>query len=168
MALPRKEKCADCSSSGLSMAPNRVSAGSRSEKDPVSWFEIQYLVREIAKKIRESGKKYDCILGITRGGVVPARLLAEELGIDKIMLVPVRKKKLVASEMPPLDRKERYLIVDDIYDTGETHAQVAGATKGYKRDFAFCIARYENKAGIAGRVLNHNRWIVFPWEKEMQ
>lgn len=150
------------------MAPNRVSTGSRSEKEPVSWFEIQYLVREIAKKARESGKKYDCILGITRGGVVPARLLAEELGIDKIMLVPVRRKKLVVSEMPHLDKKERYLIIDDIYDTGMTQAQVARATKGYKRDFAFCMARHENRAGITGRVLNHNRWIVFPWEKGVQ
>ena len=155
--------CKDCSKSGLSMAPNRAD-GSRNEKEPCSWFEIHYLVKEIARQVVESGAKYKGILAITRGGIIPARLLAEELGIDDIKLIPIRRKKLVASEMPALDKKGRYLVIDDIYDTGSTHAQVAKALKGFKFDFAFCMARHEIKAGICGRILNHERWMVFPWE----
>ena len=155
--------CKDCSKSGLSMTPNKA-GGSRKEKEPCSWFEIHYLVKEIARQITESGKKYDCILAITRGGIIPARLLAEELGVDDIRLVPVRRKKLMPSAMPVLGKKERYIVIDDIYDTGSTHAQVAKALKGFDCDFAFCMTRNETKAGMYGRILNHERWIVFPWE----
>jgi hypoxanthine phosphoribosyltransferase len=155
--------CKDCSKSGLSMAPNRASS-SKNGKEPCSWFEIHYLVKEVARQVVESGKKYGCILAVTRGGIIPARLLSEELGIDDIKLVPVRRKKLVASEMPALGKKEHYLVIDDIYDTGSTHAQVARALGGFNCDYAFCMTRYETKAGIYGRILNHGRWIVFPWE----
>lgn len=135
-------------------------------KEPCSWFEIAYLVKEVVD--RTAGKQYDCILGITNGGIIPARLLAEELGMDEIQLVPVRNKEIVVAEMPRLDRKKNYLVVDDIYDTGRTYAMVSRALKGYRCDYAFCMARYEQDAGICGRVLNHNRWIVFPWERSDQ
>lgn len=158
-----KDGCKDCSKSGLSMAPNKVGEGPQ-EKEPCSWFEIHYLIKEIARQVRESGIKYGCILAVARGGMIPARLLSEELGIDDIRLVPIRRKKLVASEMPALHKKERYLVIDDIYDTGDTHAQVSKATKNFKCDYAFCMTRHETKAGIYGRILNHERWIVFPWE----
>ena len=132
-------------------------------KERCSWFEIHYLVKEVAK---QAGKNYDCILGIANGGIIPARLLAEELGMDAVQLVPVRKKKVIAEELPPLDKKKKYLIIDDIYDTGDICSKVAEAMKGYDFDFAFCMSRYRQDAGITGRILNHSRWIIFPWEKE--
>ena len=131
-------------------------------REQCSWFEIHYLVKEIARKIGD--RKYDCILGIANGGVIPAKLLAEELRLDAIQLVPVRKKQVVMSEMPKLDRKKRYLVIDDIYDTGATYAKVAEALKAYSCDYAFCMSRYEQSVGLYGRILNHDRWIVFPWE----
>jgi hypoxanthine phosphoribosyltransferase len=66
--------------------------------------------------------------------------------------------------MPRLDKKKKYLVIDDIYDTGNTYRKVASALKGYNHNFAFCMSRYEQRAGICGRILDHNRWIVFPWE----
>jgi len=131
-------------------------------REQCSWFEIHYLVKEIARKIGD--RKYNCILGIANGGVIPAKLLAEELRVNAIQLVPVRKKQVVMSEMPELDRKKTYLVIDDIYDTGATYGKVAEALKGYSCDYAFCMSRYEQSVGLYGRILNHNRWIVFPWE----
>lgn len=142
----------------------RTSTGDRKfgGKESCSWFEIQYLVKEIAKKT--GGKKYDCMLGIANGGVIPAKLLAEELRIDSIQLIPVRNKEIVVSDMLRLDKKKMYLVIDDIHDTGVTHDKVAKVLRGYKCDYAFCMSRYDQDAGIYGRILNHNRWIVFPWE----
>jgi hypoxanthine phosphoribosyltransferase len=159
-----KTDCADCSSSGLVMAPNdnKSAAG----KEPCSWFEIHYLVKEVARQA--GAKKYDCILGIANGGIIPAKLLAEELGIDDIRLIPVRKKQVIISEMPALDKKKKYLIVDDIYDTGDICGKVAKAMKGYNYDFAFCMTRHDQNVGMAGRILNHDRWMVFPWEQEIR
>ena len=154
-------KCLDCSSSGLSFAPNN-SSKSRIIKEPCSWFEILYLVKELARQT--ASKKFDSILAITNGGIIPARLLAEELGIGDIKLVPIRGKKIIASEMPVLDKKKRYLVIDDIYDTGYTYEKVSKALKGFNCDYAFCMTRHPTDAGIYGRILGHSRWILFPWE----
>lgn len=158
----RDDKCLDCSSSDLSFAPNNGSK-SRIVQEPCSWFEIHYLVKEVARQA--APKKYDCILAIANGGIIPARLLAEELGIDEVKLVPLRKKKIIAPEMPALDKKKRYLVIDDIYDTGDTYKKVRKAVNGFRCDYAFCMTRHPTDAGICGRILDHDRWIVFPWER---
>ena len=158
----RDDKCLDCSSSDLSFAPNN-SGKSRIVQEPCSWFEIHYLVKEVARQA--AAKKFDSILAVTNGGIIPARLLAEELGIDDIKLVPIRGKKIITSEMPALDKKKRYLVIDDIYDTGATYEKVSKALKGFSCDYAFCMTRHPTDAGICGRILGHDRWILFPWER---
>lgn len=171
-----EKECADCSKSGLSMAPNNNNNNKSSpsssvvKKEPCSWFEIHHLVKEVARQVRESGKKYDCILGVGNGGIIPARLLAEELGMDAIHVIPVRKKQIVESEMPPLDRSKRYLVVDDICDTGSTFEKVDKALGGFSLGYAACMSRYRqaDKEVVSGRVLNHDRWMVFPWEQEIK
>jgi uncharacterized protein len=132
-------------------------------KQVCSWQEIEYLVKEIAARVIKSGIRYNCILAIAKGGIVPARLLSRELGIDTIQLVPVRNKMVIKSEMPVLDASRRYIVIDDIYDTGDTCHKVAHALTGFNCDFAFCMSRHKNH-GIAAKVLDHNNWIVFPWE----
>lgn len=131
-----------------------------------SWQEIQDLVRKIAAGMRDTVAKYDCILAIANGGIIPAKLLAEELGINRIMLIPVRDKQIVVAEMPKLEASKKYLVVDDIYDTGDICQKVAGATRGFDCTFVFCMSRYPQEFGAYGKLLNHKRWIVFPWEKE--
>jgi uncharacterized protein len=132
-------------------------------EESCSWQEIERLVKEIALHVNKSGAKYDCILGIANGGIIPAKLLSRELGLDAIQLVPVRNKNIVKAEMPALNINKRYLVIDDIYDTGDTYSKVAGALKDFRCDFCFCMSRHKSR-GITGEVLNHNRWIVFPWE----
>ena len=137
-----------------------------SPKEYCNWEEIESLTKIVADKIRRSNKMYDAILGITNGGVIPARLMARELNIDYIQLIPVRHKKLYKEEMPLLLKDKKYLIVDEIYDTGNTLCKVYVAVRIFDCDFAFLMSRYEhNSRGIyIGKVLNHNKWIVFPWE----
>jgi hypoxanthine phosphoribosyltransferase len=48
-----------------------------SPKEYCSWEEVEYLIIVLADKIiKKSNKKYDIILGITNGGIIPARLMA--------------------------------------------------------------------------------------------
>ena len=137
-----------------------------SPKEYCNWEEIELLTKIVTDKIRRSNKEYDAILGITNGGIIPARLMARELNIDYIQLIPVRHKKLYKEEMPLLLKDKKYLIIDEIYDTGDTFFKVYDAVKIFDCDFAFLMSRYEhNSRGIyIGKVLNHNKWIVFPWE----
>jgi hypoxanthine phosphoribosyltransferase len=137
-----------------------------SPKEYCNWEEIELLTKIVTGKIRRSNKEYDAILGITNGGIIPARLMARELNNDYIQLIPVRHKKLYKEEMPLLLKDKKYLIIDEIYDTGYTFFKVYDAVKIFDCDFAFLMSRYEhNSRGIyIGKVLNHNNWIVFPWE----
>ena len=117
-----------------------------SPKEYCSWEEVEYLIRVLADKIiKKSNKKYDIILGITNGGIIPARLMARELNIDYIQFIPVRNKELQREEMPLLHKDKKYLVIDEIYDTGDTFSKVYDAVKVVDNDFAFLISRYEQQ-----------------------
>lgn len=138
-----------------------------SPKEYCTWQDLEILLEKLAHAIKRSDKKYDVILAITNGGIVPARLISRELDIDQIQFIPIRNKKLHAEEMLPLLKGKKYLIVDDIYDTGDTFAKVFDVVKGFDCDFAFLMTRYkESNATLVGKVLNHEKWIVFPWERK--
>jgi len=67
--------------------------------------------------------------------------------------------------MLPLLKDRRYLVVDDIYDTGYTFNRVCNMVKEFDCDFAFLMSRYKiSSAPFVAKVLNHKNWIVFPWE----
>jgi len=139
----------------------------RSSKEYCTWQEVDLLVENLAYKIQRSGKQYDAILAITNGGIVPARLIARELNINDIQFIPIRKKKLFINEVRPLLKGKKYLIVDDIYDTGNTFSKVSDSLRGFDCDFAFLTSRYrDTKATVVAKILNHNKWVVFPWERK--
>ena len=138
-----------------------------SPKEYCKWQEVEVLVEKIVHSIQRSAKKYDVILTITNGGIIPARLIARELDLNHIQFIPIRNKKLHVEEMLPLLKGKKYLIVDDIYDTGDTFTKVFNVVKGFDCDFAFLMTRYkDSNAPFVGKVLNHEKWIIFPWERK--
>jgi hypoxanthine phosphoribosyltransferase len=142
-----------------------------SPKEYCSWAEIGSLTKVVAGKIKKTNKEYDVILGITNGGIIPARLLALELGIKNIQLIPVRNKKLFAEEMPQLYASKKYLVVDEIYDTGDVFFKVHSVVRNFDCNYAFLMKRFKNAVGdgpvmFIGKTLNHDKWVVFPWEQK--
>ncbi|HZA07828.1 MAG TPA: phosphoribosyltransferase family protein, partial [Nitrososphaeraceae archaeon] len=120
-----------------------------------------------AHTILISGKRFDVILAITNGGIIPARLIARELDVNHIQFIPIRNKQLHIEEMPPLLNGVKYLVIDDIYDTGVTYNKVYNVIREFDCGFAFLMTRYKNSnASLVAKVLNHEKWIVFPWEKK--
>ncbi len=113
--------------------------------------------------VRKLGVRYSCILAITKPGMVPAGLLAREVGINAIQLVSMHNETVIKSEMPVLDTSKRYLLIDDIYDTGDMCHKVAHALAGFNCNFCFRISRYKSH-GITAKVLDRDKWIVFPCE----
>jgi len=93
----------------------------------VSWKEIEQLCRELAQKI--SSYKPDLIIALSRGGIVPARLISDLLIIKDIITIKVnhwgitatKDKTAEISYALPIDLSEKkVLVVDDITDTGES------------------------------------------------
>jgi uncharacterized protein len=137
------------------------------KKEYLDWNDIENLVKRTVSKIKENNKKYDIIIGIKNGGIIPAKLISRELDIDDIDFISVKKNQMFISSNFP--RNKRYLVIDEIYDTGKTFLAINEFFNSFEYDYACLISRYriiDNKKIISGEILNNNKWIVFPWEKE--
>ena len=122
----------------------------------VSWNEIEKTVQIISNKISKSSKNFSSITTISRGGLIPSRLLADSLGIEKIFV----DQDVVSSDS---------LFVDDIFDSGKTFSNVISkATDSSKLTFATLFARrgvsYPEQL-IYGKQTLDDSYLVFPWDK---
>lgn len=80
-------------------------------------------VRHIAEQIEFSGEEYDYIIGLARGGLVPAVKLSHKLDIPMLAVNWQTRDSLFRHIDPAIKTKlhnKRILIVDDIVDSGET------------------------------------------------
>ena len=101
---------------------------------PVTWDQLHRDAKALAWRLLEQGP-YKGIIGVTRGGLVPAAIVARELNIRLIETVCVASYHDYVSQgdmhvlkgiSPELTQHggEGILIVDDLTDTGKTAAQV--------------------------------------------
>lgn len=126
------------------------------DSENVSWFEIEKLIKILAENISNISKDFSSISTISRGGLVPARLLADHMAIDKI---------LVDQEKIP----NNSLFVDDIYDSGDTFRKVISKVEDPKNFvFATIFARKDKKYPrqlIYAKKTQANEYIIYPWDK---
>jgi uncharacterized protein len=95
----------------------------------VSFDEISKWTLDVSRQVRDSGYKPTVIIGLTRGGWVPARLLCDHLQVKKLYAVKTEHwgvtanqdgKALLTQELNVSIENETVLIVDDITDSGES------------------------------------------------
>ncbi|MGB6462798.1 MAG: phosphoribosyltransferase [Nitrosotalea sp.] len=121
----------------------------------LTWSDVETDVKILAKKIKNTGFRFDEIATVSRGGLIPARLLADQLDIKSIL---VDKNKISA----------KTLFVDDIYDSGKTFKKiVAQAELPDNFVYATLMARRKTrypKQLIYAKKTKGMEYIVFPWE----
>ncbi|QLH04505.1 phosphoribosyltransferase [Nitrosopumilus oxyclinae] len=121
----------------------------------VSWSEIDSLTEQLSNLILKS-KKFSSITTLSRGGLVPSRLLADHLGIEKIF---VDEKVIPANS----------LVVDDIFDSGKTFDRIISKSEdASKLVYATLFARRGKKFPsqlIYAKETNDDGYVVFPWDK---
>src|SRR3954469_15022152 len=98
------------------------------ERDVVSWDDLDSLVAGLADRLAET--RFDLLLAITRGGLVPAGMLAYRLRIRNILVAAVEFYDDAGRPGPhptflqfpadPLLRGQRILVVDEVWDSGTT------------------------------------------------
>ena len=142
---------------------------------PVSWDQFHRDARALAWRLAGANGQWKAIVCITRGGLVPAAIIARELGIRVIETVsiasyhdsPSQGEHAVLTEVsPPLlenDGKD-VLIVDDLTDTGKTAAIVRAMMP--KAHFAAVYAKPKGRPMIDTFVteVSQDTWIYFPWD----
>ena len=122
----------------------------------VSWDEIELLVKTLSIKISKLQRNFSNITTLSRGGLVPSRLLADHLRIKKIF---VDKKKISSDS----------LFVDDIFDSGETFNKILpNVDFPSKLVFATLFARPGKKYPkqlVYAKKTDNDVYVVFPWDK---
>lgn len=136
-----------------------------SNREYLSWDEIENLIKIIGSKIREKNEKYDSIIGIKNGGIIPARLISKELEINEIEFIST-KQNHYNKVFHSISKDKKYLLIDEIYDTGKTFLEIKDYLKNIEYNFVCLLSRYKiyDDKIIVGKILNNKKWIVFPWE----
>ena len=86
------------------------------------WEQVEKFAKKLAEKINY---KFDVIVGITRDGLVPAHLISDYSGIEKIYCISIKsydkteKKDIQIYDLPAVENMS-VLIVDDVSQTGKT------------------------------------------------
>ena len=143
---------------------------------PVSWDQFHRDARALAWRLAGAGP-FNALVCVTRGGLVPAAIVARELGIRVIETVCVSsyeyKKqgelqvlKKIAAEVIGAGggQGEKVLIVDDLVDTGKTAKLVREMLP--KAHFATVYAKPMGRPQVDTFIteVSQDTWIFFPWD----
>jgi xanthine phosphoribosyltransferase len=145
---------------------------------PVSWDQFHRDARALAWRLSSSGP-FRAVVAVTRGGLVPAAVVARELGIrvvetvgvasydyDKQGQITVLKK--IAADIIGDDKGKGVLIVDDLVDTGSTAKVVREMLPN--AHFATVYAKPQGRPLVDTFVteVSQDTWIYLPWDMELQ
>lgn len=149
------------------------------EKLIVTYPEFLWYTKFLTERIRNHPTKFDCIIGITRGGLVPATYISHQLDIPMFTLDVSTKKSnthnAIAYEnmieiITHAELNNNPLIIDEINDSGNTFSMLENWNSG--RYYFTYAALYERigtkfKADIVGAEVHHDLWVEFPWESKI-
>ena len=139
---------------------------------PVSWEELHRHAKALAWRLLERGP-WEGIVAITRGGLVPAAIIARELDIRLIDTVCVSTYDHQTQREPRLLKRpdhdgEGWLLVDDLVDTGKTARVVREMLPN--AHFATVYAKPAGRPLVDTFIteVSQDTWILFPWDTEPQ
>jgi len=146
-------------------------------KQKVGYDVIDFLSKSLALRFKLNGRKFTHVVGISRGGLLPAKIISYVLEIDMLTYgvntysdkKQNKETRVTQSiDFDKLDSSSRLLIIDDKADTGRTIDFIKDKI-GTKFDFVryatlFAEKRAKKKVDHYGVLVPDNTWIDFPWE----
>ena len=140
---------------------------------PISWEQLHRDSKALAWRLL--GMDYfKGIIAITRGGLVPAAIVARELDIHLVDTVCIscydwKDKKGEAEVLKGVEGDGAgWLLIDDLVDTGRTAKLVKQMVP--KAHFATVYAKPAGRAEVDTFIteVSQDTWILFPWDAESQ
>ncbi|WP_022703848.1 xanthine phosphoribosyltransferase [Pseudorhodobacter ferrugineus] len=146
----------------------------------ISWDQMHRDARALAWRLDGKGPdngNWKAVVGITRGGMVPAMIVARELDIRVVDTISVKSydhqdraeaKVIKAPQADVMGDGTGILIVDDLVDTGKTLELVR---KLYpKAHFATVYAKPHGRPMVETFIteVSQDTWIFFPWDMALQ
>ena len=140
----------------------------------VTWDQLHRDSKALAWRLLEKGP-WRGIVAITRGGLIPAAIIARELDcrlIESVSIVTydeeIRGEPKVAKPPAAAGDGEGWLIIDDLVDTGTTARVVR--TLLPRAHFATVYAKPAGNPLVDTFIteVSQDTWIMFPWDTEPQ
>jgi xanthine phosphoribosyltransferase len=151
-----------------------VSEGGPEKPFPVSWDQFHRDARALAWRLHSAGP-FEAIVCITRGGLVPAAIVARELDLRVIETISVVSYRAYKNQNTPevvksIEGKllatggQGILVIDDLVDTGKTAKVVRELLP--KAHFAAVYAKPLGRPLVDTFVteVSQDTWIYFPWD----
>ena len=154
------------------------------DRQPVSFYQINFLARSLARKVKKD--KITHVIGIARGGLIPATIISYELNVPLLSYGISSYKDVTKTDEFKInqfihfsDLKSQFLkeakrvdphvlVVDDICDTGDTMHYICDKIDlaGIKAKYVTLFTKKKHRKFLNhyGVVLLDNIWIEFPWE----
>jgi xanthine phosphoribosyltransferase len=141
---------------------------------PVTWEELHRNAKALAWRLVEIGP-FTGIVAVTRGGLVPAAVVARELDIrliDTLCITSYDEEKRgrlsILKGAMTADRGKGWLIIDDLVDTGGTAKEVRKLLPD--AHFATIYAKPAGRPLVDTFIteVSQDTWILFPWDIEPQ
>jgi len=146
--------------------------------DPLllTWDALDGLVAALADDV---GRDYDLVLAITRGGLVPAGMLAYRLDLREILVAGVEFYRSAGGTHPepqvlhfpeaPLLAGRRVLVVDEVWETGETMTEVLARVRAAGATPVSAVLHYKpSRSRVAGRpdhfAATVDGWVTYPYK----
>lgn len=149
----------------------------------VTWDQLHRDARALAWRLKDLGP-FDGVVAITRGGLIPAAIIARELDVRLVETVSIvtyaagsggtlieeEKRGPPVVIKPPVAAGDGtgFLIIDDLVDTGATARVVRGLLP--RAHFAAVYAKPAGRDTVDSFVteVSQDTWILFPWDTEQQ
>ncbi|WP_128254290.1 xanthine phosphoribosyltransferase [Falsirhodobacter deserti] len=146
----------------------------------ISWDQIHRDSRALAWRLDgrgPDGGAWRAVVGITRGGLVPAMIVSRELDVRVVDTISVKSYShqsqgdAVITKAPQADLMgdgEGILIVDDLVDSGKTLELVRRMYP--KAHFATVYAKPSGRPQVDTFIteVSQDTWIFFPWDMALQ
>ena len=143
----------------------------------LEWSKVDEAIWTLSDAIRKE-YDFDVIVGISRGGLVPAVRMSHIFDNKRLLLMEAKYYKDIGvrEDRPritlPLKEEDvcgkRVLLVDDVADTGGTLLTVKDYIKGLSpKELRVAVVASKPISDVKPdySVFNTDQWIIFPWEK---
>jgi uncharacterized protein len=144
-----------------------------------TWSDIDRWADAVAERIRDAGGLPETIVGLTRGGWVPGRLLCDRLGVRRLVSLRAQHWGVTATRTGAAAlteglsgpvRGRSVLVVDDITDTGDTLALAVDHVRARRPSrlesaTLLHITGARHRPTYFGEEVARSEWawVVFPW-----
>ena len=140
----------------------------------VTWDKMHQDAKALAWRLLDAGK-FKGIVAVTRGGMIPACIIARELDLRLIETFCVssydHKNQRSANILKGLENVgdgDGWLVIDDLVDTGNTYRLIREHLP--KAHFACVYAKPQGVPTTDTYVIevSQDTWVYFPWDMEIQ